>query len=123
MGKKKRTKQSHDYADKTRGDRLQKVLAEAGVGSRRHCEYLIEAGEVTVNKQAVTDLPAWVDPENDRIVVSGKVLKIERDHKYIMLFKPRGVVSTNADPQGRPIAIDLVNHPSEQKLYIHFPSG
>lgn len=109
-----------DYKDKSRGRRLQKVLAEAGVASRRHCEELIELGEVRVNGTVVRDLPAWVDAEHDRIVVRGRRVEIARRMIYLMLFKPRGVVATNLDPQGRRRAIDLVDHPSRTRL---FPVG
>lgn len=108
---------AHDYQDKSRGERLQKVLAEAGVGSRRACEDLIEQGLVTINGETVTDLPAWVDPAKDRIIVNGKRIKTAEAPVYIMLFKPRGTVSTNADPEGRPRAIDLIDHPDKPRLY------
>ncbi len=64
-------KQTHEFVDAARGIRLQKVLAEADVGSRRACEELIEQGEVTVNGQMVATLPAWVDPQHDHIKVQG----------------------------------------------------
>lgn len=106
---------------------MQKVLADAGVASRRGCEKLIEAGEVTVNGHVVAELPAWVDPIKDRIAVGGKIIRGHRDSRrpkadsrdgvYVMLFKPRGVVSTNDDPEGRSRAIDLVKHPSRARLY------
>lgn len=110
-------KQTHEFVDATRGIRLQKVLAEADVGSRRACEELIEQGEVTVNGQMVATLPAWVDPQHDHIKVQGKRIKPAASHVYVMLFKPRGVVCTNADPQSRRRAIDLVTHPSRTRLY------
>ncbi len=108
---------AHQYQDKSRGERLQKVLAEAGIGSRRACEDLIEQGLVTVNGETVMELPAWVDPARDRIVADGKRVKPAEAPIYIMLFKPRGTVSTNADPEGRPRAIDLVDHPLKPRLY------
>lgn len=111
----KRTR--HAYSLDTRGPRLQKVLSEAGYGSRRACEDLIEAGAVTVNGELVDSLPAWVDPAGDEIKVNGKRLKPPERHHYIMLFKPRGVVSTNSDPEGRVRAIDLVKHPANPRLY------
>jgi len=110
----------HPFADASRGPRLQKVLAEAGVGSRRACEELIELGEVTVNGTVVRDLPAWVDPQRDRIIVSGRRISARTRNIYVMLFKPRGVITTNEDPEGRPRAIDLVRHPSGARL---FPVG
>ena len=110
-------KQGHGYGDKRRGPRLQKVLADAGVASRRACESLIESGMVTVNGEVVDTLPAWVDPEADRIVAEGRVVGKSRRNIYVMLFKPRGTVSTNSDPEGRRRAIDLVQHPSRPRLY------
>ncbi|MCA9289587.1 MAG: pseudouridine synthase [Phycisphaerales bacterium] len=107
----------HDYSDDARGPRLQKVLAEAGVGSRRACEELIESGVVRVNGRRVDTLPAWVNPETDRITVDGRRIAVAARHVYIMLFKPRGTVCTNADPEGRPRAIDLVKHPAKPRLY------
>lgn len=107
----------HEFVDATRGERLQKVMAEAGVGSRRHCEELIEAGEVRVNGHLIQSLPAWVDPARDHIKVSGRMIKTNQPLVYVMLFKPRGVVTTNSDPEGRPLAIDLVKHPSGARLY------
>ena len=107
----------HAYTDKSRGPRLQKVLAEAGVASRRACEELIESGQVTVNGDVVDALPAWVDPEQDRIVAEGRVLGRTRRNVYVMLFKPRGTVCTNHDPEGRRRAIDLVAHPGKPRLY------
>ncbi|MBT8487146.1 MAG: rRNA pseudouridine synthase [Phycisphaerales bacterium] len=96
---------------------MHKVLAEAGVGSRRACETLIESGVVAVNGHLITTLPAWADPVRDRITVNGRRIRGPEPHVYIMLFKPRGVVSTNDDPQGRRRAIDLVDHPLRTRLY------
>jgi pseudouridine synthase len=62
-------------------------------------------------------LPAWADPKVDRIEVYGKPLRPAEQHVYIVLFKPRGTVCTNSDPEGRPRAIDLVDHPSRARLY------
>ena len=105
------------YRQKERGERLQKVLADAGVAARRECEKLIIEGAVTVNGKTIDSLPAWVDPEQDKIEVYGKPLRRAEKHIYIMLFKPRGTVCTNSDPEGRTRAIDLVNHPSKPRLY------
>lgn len=110
----------HRFADASRGDRLQKVLAEAGVASRRACEELIEAGEVTVNGEIVKSLPAWADPRKDHIKVRGRLIRSQTPPVYVMLFKPRGTVTTNADPEGRVRAIDLVKHSSRVRL---FPVG
>jgi len=88
--------------------RLQKVLAAAGIDSRRKCEELILSGEVMVNRKVVDTLPAFVDPEKDVITVYSK--KIRTAQKvYFLLNKPRGVICTNSDPHGRKKAIDLIN--------------
>ncbi len=86
---------------------MQKVLAAAGVDSRRKCEELILTGAVHVNRKVVDKLPAFVDPEKDTITVNGK--KIHTTRKvYFLLNKPRGVICTNFDPQGRKKAIDIL---------------
>ena len=88
--------------------RLQKVLAAAGIDSRRNCEELILSGEVRVNRKVVDTLPAFVDPEKDIITVYGK--KIRPAQKvYFLLNKPKGVICTNSDPRGRKKAIDLIH--------------
>ncbi len=89
--------------------RIQKVLSEAGLASRRACEEMVLMGRVSVNGEKVTELPCFVDPDADTIAVDGTVLKTRPEKKtYLLLNKPRGVVCTNSDPQGRPRAIDLV---------------
>jgi pseudouridine synthase len=88
-------------------ERLQKVMASAGVASRRQCEELILQGAVRVNGRAVEELPAFVDPEVDVITVHGRRLQEPR-RVYYLLNKPKGVICTSSDPQGRPRAIDLV---------------
>jgi len=87
--------------------RLQKVLAAAGVDSRRKCEELILDGAVRVNRKVVDKLPAFVDPEKDLITINGR--KIHAAQKvYFLLNKPKGVICTNSDPQGRKKAIDII---------------
>lgn len=83
-------------------ERLQKLLARAGVASRRAAENLIRAGAVRVNGRLVTVLGTKADPELDRIEVEGRRLTFPDRHVYLLLNKPRGTVSTTADPQGRP---------------------
>jgi len=96
-------------------------MADAGVGSRRHCEELIVHGAVKVNGEVIDALPAWVDPARDRIQVDGQPIgRPEGRQIYVMLYKPKGTVTTNADPEGRRCAIDLVQHPSKARL---FPVG
>jgi len=87
--------------------RLQKILAAAGIDSRRKCEELILSGLVRVNKKIVDKLPAFADPEKDVITVDGKKIRAERK-VYFLLNKPKGVICTNSDPAGRKKAIDLV---------------
>jgi len=88
-------------------ERLQKVMASAGVASRRQCEELILQGVVRVNGRVVDELPAFADPEADEITVQGRPLREPR-RVYYLLNKPKGVICTSNDPQRRPRAIDLV---------------
>jgi len=88
-------------------ERLQKIMADAGLASRRHCEEMITEGLVKVNGKVVKRLPVFVDLEHDSIIVNGRKLKIE-PKVYYLLNKPKKVVCTNADPQGRLRAIDLL---------------
>ena len=90
--------------------RLQKVLAAAGIYSRRNCEELIVSGVVRVNRKVVDELPAFVDPDKDVITVHGKRISAARK-VYFLLNKPKGVICTNSDPQGRTKAIDLIRAP------------
>jgi len=94
--------------------RLQKVLAAAGVDSRRKCEELILSGIVRVNRRVVDTLPTFVDPEKDVIIVNGKKIHPERK-VYFLLNKPKGVICTSRDPQGRKKAIDMV--PAQQRIF------
>ncbi len=95
-------------------ERLQKVMASAGVASRRQCEELILQGVVRVNGRVVDELPAFVDPDVDSIKVSGRPLREPR-RVYYLLNKPTGVICTSHDPQGRPRAGDLV--PGGQRVF------
>ncbi|MFG0298341.1 MAG: pseudouridine synthase [Phycisphaerales bacterium JB047] len=117
-----RNQTQHNLTDASRGKRLQRVLADAGVGSRRACEAMIENGDVSVNGQLVTTLPAWVDPEEDRIVVAGKVVAQPDRKLYIMLNKPPRTLSTAKDEPGadRRTVTELVDHPAAPRL---FPVG
>jgi 23S rRNA pseudouridine2605 synthase len=84
------------------GIRLQKVLAAAGLGSRRRCEELMATGRVSVNGEVVTQMGVRVDPSRDVIRVDGKRVPPPSDHAYLVANKPRGVVSSMADEKGRP---------------------
>ena len=97
--------------------RLQKILAAAGFGSRRQCEELIEQGRVDVNG-TVAKLGTAVDPQRNEIRVDGRRLKVSKP-MYIALFKPKGVLCTNRDQQGRMRVVDLL----PQSLGRLFPVG
>src|SRR6516225_2746048 len=96
-------------------ERLNKLLAHAGVGSRRHCDDLILAGRVAVDGQRVRELGIRVDPDAQKISVDDVPVKLER-LVYWLVNKPRGYLCTNHDPAGRPRAIDLIPH-VEQRVY------
>jgi 23S rRNA pseudouridine2605 synthase len=98
--------------------RLQKLLAQSGVASRRKCEELMLAGEVSVDGEVVTRLGTKVDPTTALIRVSGKRLPPASAHVYIVLNKPRGVVSTMSDPQGRQTLGDLVAERPERLFHV-----
>jgi 23S rRNA pseudouridine2605 synthase len=99
------------------GERLQKVLARAGVGSRRASEELIAAGRVTVDGE-VARLGQRVDPEHAHVQVDGVPVAVRDGLVYYLLNKPRRVVTTSSDPEGRPTVVDLV--PAEPRV---FPVG
>lgn len=129
-----RSSPRHGFADKSRGERLQRVMADAGVASRRDCEALILAGKVKVNGEVVDSLPAWADPASDRIVVAGRHIAsfapesiggrggATRRHVYVMLNKPDNTLTAERDEPGldRRVVTDLVNHPASSRL---FPVG
>lgn len=99
-------------AGKTEKQRLQKVLAQAGVASRRASELLIEAGRVSVNGEVVTTLGTKVDPDQDTIVVDGQPLSGQAQKlTYIILNKPRHILSAVKDDRGRQTVVDLVDIP------------
>jgi 23S rRNA pseudouridine2605 synthase len=95
--------------------RLNKFLAHAGVGSRRHCDKLIAAGRVKVNGVKVTELGLKIDPATHQIAVDDQPVKSEK-LVYWAVNKPVGHLCTNHDPSGRPLAIDLLPH-VEQRVY------
>jgi 23S rRNA pseudouridine2605 synthase len=98
--------------------RLQKLLAQSGVASRRKCEELMLAGEVEVDGEVVTRLGTKVDPRVAVIRVSGKRLPPVSDHVYLVLNKPRGVVSTMSDPEGRRTLSDVVADRPERLFHV-----
>ncbi len=91
-------------------ERLQKIIAAAGIASRRKAEELITAGLVSINGQTVTELGTKADPDTDHIRVNGKLLKGAQRHVYYMMNKPKGHVTTANDPQGRPTVMDLLHN-------------
>jgi 23S rRNA pseudouridine2605 synthase len=96
------------------GLRLQKVLARAGMGSRRRCDDLIAAGRVSVNGERA-DLGRRIDPENDQVTIDGTPIPVKPGLVHYLLNKPAGTVSTADDPQGRPTVVSLV--PADPPVY------
>ena len=99
------------------GVRLQKVLAAAGIASRRASEVLISEGRVEVNSEVVLEQGRRVDPEHDVIRVDGSRIPPPRRHRYLALNKPRGVVATMDDPEGRPTVADLIAERRNERLF------
>jgi len=130
-GKRARNEQSQQRKSRSRADgmrasghaanqgaadvRLQKVLAAAGIGSRRYCETLIVEGRVDVDGQTITELGTRVDPERQKIRVDSEMVRPPKRKLYFLVNKPLGILSTNHDPAGRPRVIDLA--PSHQRLF------
>jgi 23S rRNA pseudouridine2605 synthase len=100
-------------------ERIQKLIAQAGVCSRRKAEELITAGRVTVNGSLVTELGSKADASRDHIKVDGKRLQLDTEKIYLLLNKPKGYLCTLADPQGRPTVTDLIHGISKRV----FPVG
>ena len=89
------------------GQRLQKIIAAAGITSRRKAEELILDGRVQVNGKTITELGAKADPARDHVRVDGKLLQGPEKHRYFMLNKPKGYVTTVSDPEGRPTVMEF----------------
>jgi 23S rRNA pseudouridine2605 synthase len=92
-------------------ERLQKLIAAAGIASRRHAEQMISSGQVSVNGKVVTELGVKADPNNDHIKVRGKLINPllkERENVYVLLNKPKGFLSSVSDDRGRPVVLDLL---------------
>src|SRR6202167_1271194 len=100
-------------------ERLQKILSQAGVTSRRKAEELIVAGRVTVNGETVTELGSKADLEHDHIKVDGQLLRAPRRQVYLALNKPKGCVTTVSDPEGRETVMHLLRGVKERV----FPVG
>lgn len=100
--------------------RLQKAMADAGIGARRDCEEIILAGRVRVNGETVTSLPCFIDPASDVVELDREVLKLSstvaaqkaekpaRSFAYVLINKPKGVITTTSDPEGRRTVLDYV---------------
>ncbi|WP_203566677.1 pseudouridine synthase [Aestuariimicrobium ganziense] len=108
----------HELHDQAEGVRLQKVLAQAGLASRRASEALICEGRVEVNGQVVVEMGMRVDPEKDVIRVDGSRIPTARRHQYLVLNKPRGVVSTMDDPEGRPTLSDYLGRRKDRLFHV-----
>jgi len=101
------------------GERLQKILSQAGIASRRLAEELIAQGRVQVNGVTVTQPGTKADPARDEIKVDGRRIRAEQRRRYVLLNKPRGYITSRSDPQGRPTVMDLLK---EVKEYV-YPVG
>jgi 23S rRNA pseudouridine2605 synthase len=99
-------------------DRLQKILSQAGVASRRASEQLMLEGRVTVNGTTVRELGSKADPTEDDVRVDGRRIRLPDRHLYLLLNKPRGYVTTRSDPEKRPTVVDLIG----TKEYV-YPVG
>ena len=97
-------------------ERLQKILSQAGIASRRHAEEMIAEGRVQVNGKTVTELGTKADPERDHIRVDGKLIRGAERLRYFVLNKPRGYVTTVSDPEGRPTVMEFFRKMGE-RLY------
>jgi len=109
---------SYDENEDTQGVRLQRVLAAAGLGSRRACEQLIEEGRVEVDGKKVVVQGMRVDPKKAVIKVDGLRIASAPDHVYLVLNKPKGVVSTMSDPEGRPSLQEYVGDREARLFHV-----
>jgi 23S rRNA pseudouridine2605 synthase len=98
--------------------RLQKVLAQAGLGSRRRCDDMIAHGRVEVNGEIIDVMGARVDPATDIVRVDGKRIPAPNDHAYVLLNKPRGIVTSMADERGRPDLSTFVEGRDDRLFHV-----
>jgi len=95
-------------------ERLQKILAKAGLASRRAAETMITEGRVMVNGKVVTELGTKADPDADKITLDNKPVAVSKNRVYLLLNKPAGYVTTLSDPGGRPVVTELVKDIKER---------
>jgi 23S rRNA pseudouridine2605 synthase len=107
-----------DRGSKMALQRLQKVLAEAGIASRRGSEELIIQGRVSVDGNQITTLGSKVDPEISKVEVDGEAIKFSKAKTYIVFHKPAGVISTMSDPEGRPNLGDFFKTRNERLFHV-----
>src|SRR5437773_11725916 len=105
------------YNENNMNQRLQKILAHAGVASRRKAEELIQQGRVSVNGHVITELGSKADPGEDVIKVDGKKVRVAQHHVYILLNKPKNVMSTSSDPEDRPTVMEYVKAKVKERVY------
>lgn len=97
--------------------RLQKIIADAGISSRRAAEALITSGKVRVNGSVVTTLGTKADPEKDTITVNGRKITAAAEKVYLMMNKPTGYVTTMSDPEGRKVVTNLLKGVTDERVY------
>jgi 23S rRNA pseudouridine2605 synthase len=105
------------YNEDRMNERLQKILSHAGVASRRKAEEMIQQGRVSVNGHIITELGSKADPSEDVIKVDGKKVRAAQHHVYILLNKPKNVMSTSSDPEDRPTVMEYVKGKVKQRVY------
>ncbi len=120
---------SRDSSKSTPGVRLQKAMADAGIGARRDCETMIAAGRVKVNGQVVTELPCFIDPRRDVVHLDDQLLDLPdtitdapRASIYYLVNKPKGVITTTRDPEGRRNVLELLP-PNVRRTERLYPVG